>query len=284
MHLQEPAAVVYRVRDWEEHFENNRTRGLKKLEWVPVPNRHDGDGFTELMDHPNGAAHYGAWMLIVQVASKCDARGTLLRDGKKPHDCASLARQTRAKCEVFKEAIPRLIQVGWLECISLETAEVTEIPQDSAPPPQEGASSRARAEGKGREGKGITPSLHAREGEIGTEVLSLDQVKAAVMTSGIPDGFVQLVYASWLGRAGRDGANVAVDIVAYVRSRWAKEQTDWRAGTHSGLRQQQQQQKGANANSNRVGKPRVNRNDGTCNDPSDYTPEKLRGNPAFRKI
>jgi hypothetical protein len=40
-------------------YENNRTRELRKLDWVPMSNRHDGDGYTELMDHQNGAAHFG---------------------------------------------------------------------------------------------------------------------------------------------------------------------------------------------------------------------------------
>jgi hypothetical protein len=68
---------MLRIVDWELHFENNRTKELKRLTWVPFPNRHDGDGYTELLDHPDGAAHYGAWCAMVQVASKCDPRGTL---------------------------------------------------------------------------------------------------------------------------------------------------------------------------------------------------------------
>lgn len=111
---------VYRIRDWAQHFENNRTRELKHLEWVPVPNRHDGDGFTELMDHPDAMSHYGAWHLILQVASKCDPRGTLLRDGaggvKTPHTARSLARITRGDESVFTAAIERLLTIGWIEC------------------------------------------------------------------------------------------------------------------------------------------------------------------------
>ncbi len=61
-----------RICDWDTLYENNRTRGYKKLNWVPIPNRMDGDGYTELVDHPNGAAHLGAWIAIVQVASRCE--------------------------------------------------------------------------------------------------------------------------------------------------------------------------------------------------------------------
>jgi hypothetical protein len=48
---------LLRVRDWDAVYENNRSREYKKLKWVPIPNRMDGDGYTELVDHQNGAAH-----------------------------------------------------------------------------------------------------------------------------------------------------------------------------------------------------------------------------------
>jgi hypothetical protein len=107
-----------RVRDWDALYENNRTRGYKKLNWVPVPNKQDGDGYTELVSVPNGAAHLGAWLAILQVASRCDPRGVLQREGHRPHDAASLARMTRLPVEVFEEAIPRLLgSIGWLEIV-----------------------------------------------------------------------------------------------------------------------------------------------------------------------
>jgi hypothetical protein len=41
--------MLYRIVDWDELFENSRTRQMKKMTWVPLPNKHDGDGYTELM-------------------------------------------------------------------------------------------------------------------------------------------------------------------------------------------------------------------------------------------
>jgi hypothetical protein len=150
--------ITYRIRNWNKYFENNRTRELKKLDWVMSPNKHDGDGFTELLDHENGMAHYGAWHLILQVASKCDPRGTLLRDGaggsKTPHTAQSIARITRGDSGVINEAIKRLVSIGWLE-----TYEYVGII------PQEGAEKCGvfRREGKGREGKGIEGKGRERE-------------------------------------------------------------------------------------------------------------------------
>ena len=135
---------VYRIVDWNEHFENNRTRGLKVLSWVPVPNKQDGDGYTELMDHKNGAAHFGCWHAILQVASKCDPRGTLLRDGKRAHDLASLSRITRIPSVILKAAIERLLIIGWLEVYD-------NLAFDCDNPAGECASRARIPEGKGRE-------------------------------------------------------------------------------------------------------------------------------------
>jgi hypothetical protein len=145
-----------RVRDWNNLYENNRTRGLKRMEWVPVPNRMDGDGFTELMDHPNGVAHFGCWNLCLQVASRCHPRGSLAREDGRPHDAVSLARITRAPAAMFEEAIPRLLHIGWLENVSQSAAG---IPHDPAVIPHEPAAALRVTdygmEGNGRERNGL---------------------------------------------------------------------------------------------------------------------------------
>ena len=105
-------AVLLRIADWYIYFECNRTRDLKAMRWAPVPNKLDGDGYTELMEHKNGASHYGAWIVLVHIASKCDPRGTLMRDAGIPHDAATLSRIARIPVRVFEEAIPEFIRIG----------------------------------------------------------------------------------------------------------------------------------------------------------------------------
>lgn len=146
---------MYRIRDWNKHFENNRTRDLVHMQWVPIPNKQDGDGYTALLlDHENGPAHFGAWCAIVQVASKCEPRGTLMRETGKPHDARSIARITRLPVAVVAEALERLIgdEIGWMELVAI--SGVTETPQEGAATPQESASSRACAERNGTEENG----------------------------------------------------------------------------------------------------------------------------------
>ncbi len=150
---------LYRITNWNETYENNRTRELKSMAWVPVPNTHDGDGYTTLVDRKNGAAILGAWLVILQVASKCEPRGTLVRDGGKPHDARSLSRMTRLPEQIIKEAIEICsIETQWLEIaeVAEESQDDAEIPQDGAEIPQDGD-----YEGKGREwkeGKGMEPA------------------------------------------------------------------------------------------------------------------------------
>lgn len=131
--------MTLRVASWSEHFENNRTRELKVMTWVPVPTKQDGDGYTQVMDHPHGAAHFGTWIAILQVAAKCDERGTLVRDGRNgvrvAHDATSLSRLTRIPRKTIADAIARLLEIGWLE----EDAEDVELNPMESTSPHEGA-------------------------------------------------------------------------------------------------------------------------------------------------
>ncbi len=142
-----------RIANWETHFENNRTRDLKCMTWVPVPNKLDGDGYTEIVDHKDGASHYAAWTTLVLIASRCDPRGTLLRAGSRAHDFASLSRISRLPAKLFQEAIPRLIDVGWLETVVVAMPDVVSIPHESAAIPQLSAEIPHDPALNGREGK-----------------------------------------------------------------------------------------------------------------------------------
>lgn len=114
---------LYNIRDWDGNFENNRTRKMKHMMWVPVPNKHDGDGYTELVDREDGAEMLGAWLAILQVASKCAERGTLVRDNGTPHTPKTIARQTRLKEGVICKALGLLCSpdIGWLQVVDVAT-------------------------------------------------------------------------------------------------------------------------------------------------------------------
>ena len=138
---------VYRVKGWDKHFENSETRKLKSLKWVPIPNKQDGSTYRALWNLPKAPEVFAAWILILEVASKCPDRGTLLKDGE-PIDAAKLALRTGCPEAVYLHAIPALTAIGWLE--------LTDVSGDGPgilPEPPETSALKGR-EGKGRELKG----------------------------------------------------------------------------------------------------------------------------------
>lgn len=174
---------LYRVRNWEKLYENNRTRELKRMDWVPVPNKHDGDSFTSLMAMPDGIALFGAWNLILQVASKCDPRGTLLRDGKKPHDSASLSRITRAPEKVIVKAL-QVFSSDDIKWLDVDTCDNPAGGCDN-PAPECGNPAGGCLEGKGREGNGIEVKEQSPSADR-FNVPTLEEVKLGFSKTGLP--------------------------------------------------------------------------------------------------
>jgi DNA-directed RNA polymerase subunit RPC12/RpoP len=113
--------LPYRIVDWENNFENNRTRGMKEMQWVPITNRMDGAGYTALVEGPQGPSRLGCWLAIVEIASTCEVRGTLLRRSRTllPGD---LARMSRLPIDAIEDAISKLLEIEWLEEIQQEGA------------------------------------------------------------------------------------------------------------------------------------------------------------------
>ena len=107
---------LYRIANWSEIFENNRSRAIEKLSWVAIPNHHDGEHFSAIMQHPDGAEIYAAWMLIVQVTSKCRPRGALVRPDGTPLTPDSLSLKTRAPARWFEKCLEFLeSETDWIE-------------------------------------------------------------------------------------------------------------------------------------------------------------------------
>ena len=173
------------IKGWNEYFENHRSRDVKAPTWVALPNKHDGEGFSILLtEHEDGVAHYGAWVLMVQVASKCEPRGVLRRDDGTPLDARALGLKTRAPKATFEAAIPRLIEIGWLEDVSQEevndriermrddSAEVRDDARQSRATPRDGAESRGDAadmRGDAAGSRGETRRVRASRARAGRE-------------------------------------------------------------------------------------------------------------------
>lgn len=108
--------TTYYIRDWDKHFETAQSRAvMKSLSWVPLPNKHDGKSYRRLMRLPNGIVHYGVWVLLIQVASKCPVRG-VLHDGREPLTALDIADKTDVDENVIADAMQVLLsdRIGWL--------------------------------------------------------------------------------------------------------------------------------------------------------------------------
>ena len=139
---------MIRITNWSEHFENNRSREVKFMRWVPVPNDLSSYGLRQISQEKDAAAIFGAFILMVEVASVCEPRGDLIRSTGEPYDSASLSMKTGFPKSSFDRAIAVCSRLGWVT--SQEGATRCD---DVA-----GKCDKVRLEGKGREGKKTPPT------------------------------------------------------------------------------------------------------------------------------
>ena len=89
------------------------------------------------MYEKDGLEIFACWILILQVASKCNPRGSLIRNDGSPLDIQSIMMKTRVarnKHKVFERAINLILQIGWIERVKCKSGtRVTPECQASAP-------------------------------------------------------------------------------------------------------------------------------------------------------
>lgn len=124
--MMERESTVYRIREWDKHFENHESRKVKTLAWVPVKNKHDGAGYRRIISLPNGAEVFAAWILMLQIASKMPVRG-VLQNEEGPLDSLDMAVMTGLPASIFDSAIEALMhpRVRWLEQCEQSEPEVS---------------------------------------------------------------------------------------------------------------------------------------------------------------
>ena len=107
---------TYRVKDWPLHYECAQSRKCQVMKWVAVPNKHDGKGFGRIMRHKDAGDLFSAWILIIQVASKCPDRG-ILADSSGPLTAEDMEFKTRFPAKCFELAFCELSkpEIGWIE-------------------------------------------------------------------------------------------------------------------------------------------------------------------------
>lgn len=117
--------MTYRIRDWDRHYETERSRSIQAPSRCSLPNKQHGLGYGRLVTRPNGAAVYGAFVAVVLVASRQsrDVRaGWLTEDGTEtgaPYSAADLAIVTRLPESAIAEALAAAVEVGWIDRVDV---------------------------------------------------------------------------------------------------------------------------------------------------------------------
>jgi len=112
---------LYKIRDWNVHYEINRTRQLKEMAWVPIVCKLSGNGYTYLMTLDEGPGVFGCFVAIIEMAAKCKPRGILQHGAGKAHDSASIARMTRMPVDLVDKT---LVICSSQDCDWIEVMEV----------------------------------------------------------------------------------------------------------------------------------------------------------------
>lgn len=114
------AGVVYRVAKWSECFENKKSQTYKNKAVHTMPLKF-GLGFHRLMQMPDAAEIYGAWVIMTMLLAKQHPRdGWLTNNGKKdgeplsPQDLSVLTNASASSFEKMLSACSAK-EIGWLE-------------------------------------------------------------------------------------------------------------------------------------------------------------------------
>jgi hypothetical protein len=113
--------TLYVVPNWDRDFENSKSKCTENCTFVCIGNHFDGKKIRRLARHEHGQQLHGAFLEIVQVASKCPWRGVLL-DADGPIGARDLADKTLFPEEGFTLAFEELCKpfIGLLERHEIE--------------------------------------------------------------------------------------------------------------------------------------------------------------------
>jgi len=190
--------MIYRIKDWDNIYENNKSRSVDRCGFVCLPNKNGGLGLVRILNEPDGPAIFGIFVLIVEACSrhKRPRGGWLTLSGHQddtawtPEDLAMMFR--RKEEEVARALdVTSSSQVDWVEVYGQCPDGVRSVSARCPP---------GVPEGKGREGKEPPPTPPASHDVKG---LDWDRVVAA-LSECVPESH---------------GARVVGEVVDSIRSR-----------------------------------------------------------------
>lgn len=119
------------VPNWKSRFEKSDNKKCTKLGWLAFP--LDSDEWNELADHSKNAVHLLAWIAILRVAARCEPRGTLLQTNGRPHDAASLSKNSGLSVKLFEKSISIFLKKEFLISEMVQVKDLDEDRSQCAP-------------------------------------------------------------------------------------------------------------------------------------------------------
>lgn len=205
---------AYRIKNWNKIFENNESRKLKKLMWIPVPTKWEGLGYTRLMKHKNAISVFAGWNLIIQIGSKCPHRG-LLANEDSPLTAEDMKDLTRMPTEVFERTLSVLSDpkegINWIDEVEIsKTVDgwrvIENLPQSPDASGFDGVEEKGM-EGNRKEGNGMGEGAPAPANRDHV-FPAWETVKASAQNMGLPewrtkDWFDKMEEVGWVDEKER---------------------------------------------------------------------------------
>lgn len=109
----------YRIKHWDENYENSQSRKYNSISWVPIPNKQDGRKYRLLAKKDPYGSVFGVFILLVEIASKCPKRGVLQDADGHELTAFDFELMTGYPEETFQKALDILSDksIGWLEVV-----------------------------------------------------------------------------------------------------------------------------------------------------------------------
>ncbi len=111
-------APTYRIKNWNDVYENAASRKLKSLHWFASPNSFKGAGMQYIRKHDRKYELLCAWWLICRMGSRTPKRGLFVADSGRPLTSADFEEETFWPKELFDFALPEFCKIGWLEKVA----------------------------------------------------------------------------------------------------------------------------------------------------------------------
>jgi len=117
---------MYRVLNWDRHFEGAKSRTYKNKTSCMLPTKH-GLGYRRLIRSKDGAALFGAWCALIQVLSRHPAtRSGYCTDNGKSDGTPLTAEDFEILTDIPSKYFVKMFEickshsVGWVELIKVK--------------------------------------------------------------------------------------------------------------------------------------------------------------------